>query len=69
MPVSFGRVIKNKDRPLAAMAHLKRSVAEVKADNNLNYTSYRDGRKIRPVVRKLLVKTGIDQSGDGGFPN
>jgi len=58
------------------MAHLKRSIVEVKAedyclahaliiaiakvDNDPNSTSYRDGNKIRPVVWKLLVKTGID---------
>ena len=32
------------------------------------YTSYRDGSKKRPAVRKLLDKTGIQLSGGGGFP-
>ena len=56
------------------MAHLKRNVVEVKAednclahaliiaiakvDNNPNCTSYRDGIKIRPVVQKQLANTG-----------
>ena len=64
------------------MAHLKRSVVKekakehclahaiiiaiAKAENDPNYTSNRDGRKIRPVVQKLLAKTGIDLSGGGG---
>jgi hypothetical protein len=81
IPVGFGRGIKSKGKPLAVMAHLKRSVVEVKAednclehaliiaiakvDNNPNYTCYRDNRKIRLVVRKLLVQTGIDLSGGG----
>jgi hypothetical protein len=67
------------------MAHLKRSVVEVKAsenclahaiiiaiakaENDPNNTSYCDGRKICQVVRKLLAKTGIDLSGGGGFRN
>jgi hypothetical protein len=33
MPVGFGRV-KTKGRPLSAMAHLKRSIIEVKAEQN-----------------------------------
>ena len=67
------------------MAHLKGGVVEVKAsencsahaiiiaiakaENDPNYTSYRDVINIRPVVRKLLSKTGIDLSGGGRFPN
>ena len=62
--------------------NLKRSIVEVKAeenclahaliiaiakvDNNPNYTSYRNGRKIRPVVRNQLVRTRIVLSGDWG---
>ena len=76
------RAIKTKSRPLSVMLQLKTCVVEVKAkenclaqaliiaiakvDNNPNYTSYRYGRKIRPIVQKLLVKTGIDLSGGGG---
>ena len=67
------------------MAQLKRSVVEVKAEDNClahaliiatakadkdpNYETYRRGYKIRPVVRNLLVTTGIDLSGGGGPPN
>jgi hypothetical protein len=43
-------------------------IAIAKAEKHPNYASYRDGRKIRPVVQKLLAKTGIDLSGGGGFP-
>jgi len=65
-------------RPLSVMAHLKKSVIAVKAvdsylahalkiaiaivDNDANYKSHRDGWKIRPVVRNVLEKTGIDLS-------
>ena len=81
----FGRGMKSKGRPLSVMAHLKTSVVEVKAaenclvhaiiiaiakaENGTDYKAYRKGRKIRPVVRKLLANTGIDLSGGGGFPN
>jgi len=66
MPVGFGRIaLRTKGRQLANMAHLKRSIIDVKADNCLaqaliiaiarmnkdpNYQSYRKGNKIRPVV-------------------
>jgi hypothetical protein len=65
------------------MAQLKRSVVEVqatencltraiiaiaKAENDPEYVAYRRGYKIRPVVQKLLAKTGIDLSGGGGIP-
>jgi hypothetical protein len=66
MPVGFVRV-KTKGRPLSVIAHLKRSIVEVKAEKNclahaliitiaiLNndpiYESYRRGNTIRPVVR------------------
>ena len=33
MPIGFGRV-KAKGRPILAMAHLKRSIVEVKAEEN-----------------------------------
>jgi len=32
--VGFGRGIKSRGKPLAGMAHLKRSVVEVKAEDN-----------------------------------
>jgi len=66
------------------MAHLKRSIVEVGAEENClahalviaiarlnndpNYTSYRKGNKIRPVVRQLLGTTGIDLKNGGGIP-
>jgi len=65
MRVDFGkRVIKNVDRPLSIMSHMKASILEVKAeenclahallisiakvDNDQNYKAYRKGRKIVP---------------------
>jgi hypothetical protein len=78
------RAKRSKGHPLFVMAHLKISFVEVKAtencfshaltiaiakvDNNPNYTSYRDGRNILPIVPKLFVKTGIDLSGGGEYP-
>jgi len=66
------------------MAHLKRSIVEVKAeenflahvliiviaivDNDANYTAIRKGGKIRPVVQSLLQRTGIDQTNGSGIP-
>jgi len=65
MPILFGYGIKTKGRPLSVMAHIKKIVVEVKAeenclahaliiaiarvDNDANYTAYSTGRKIRPV--------------------
>ena len=67
------------------MAHLKTSVVEVKlsenclalaiiiamakVENDPDYKTYRQGRKIRPVVQKLLGKTVFDLSGGGESPN
>jgi hypothetical protein len=85
MPVGFGRTAqRRKGRTVANLAHLKRSVIEVKAENNClahalivtiarlekdpNYQSYRKGNKIRPVVARLLEATGIDQTNGGGIP-
>ena len=84
MPVGFGRGMKSRGRPLSVMALLKRSVVVVKAAENClahaiiiaiakvenfpNYASFRDGIKIRPVVRKLLADTCIALSGGGGIP-
>ena len=84
MPVGFGRVaVKTKGRQLAAMAHLKRSIVEVRAEENClahaliiaiarfnkdrNYDSYRHGSRIIPVVNHLLHKTGIDLTNGGGI--
>jgi len=66
------------------MAHLKRSVVEVKAsenclihaiiiaiaklENDPDYKAYVQGRKIRPLVQKLLAMTGLDLSEGGGIP-
>ena len=85
MPAGLGYGIKTKDRPLSVMAHLKRSIVEVKSeenclahavliaivrvDNDANYKSYRKGRKIRPVVQALLQETGIDLTTGGGSQN
>ena len=61
MPVCFGRVaLKSRGRPLSVMAHPKRIIVEVKAeesclahvliiaiaivDNEANYKAYRQGR-------------------------
>jgi hypothetical protein len=83
MPTGFGRV-KTKGRPLPLMAHLKRSIIEVKAETNClahvliiaiaritkgpNYSSYRKGYKIHPVVDNLLATTGINLENGGGIP-
>jgi len=86
MSVGYGKhAIKSMGRPLSVMAHLKRSIVEVKAEenclahaliiaisrveNDVNYKAYRRGRKIRPVVEALLQQTGIDLTGGGGSPN
>ena len=69
---------------LSIMAHLKRSIIEVKAENKClahaliiailrvnndpNYISYRDGWKIRPVVQTLLKMVGIDLTNGAGIP-
>jgi hypothetical protein len=61
MPMGFGKVQKSKGRSLSVMAHLKRSIVEVRAEENClahvlviaiarvtndsNYQSYRKGRK------------------------
>ena len=74
--MGFGRGMKSRGRPLSVMAHLKRSVVEVKTSENFlahakimaiakaknipGYKAYRQGRKIRPVVQNLLARTGLD---------
>jgi len=75
MPIGHDRIA-TKGRHLKNMVHLKRSIVEVKAEENClahaliiniakltNHTDYkvfRQGRKIRPVVDHLLTTTGID---------
>ena len=69
MPVGFGtRAIMSRGRPLPVMAHLKRSIIEVKVENDPDYKAYRQGRNIRPVVQKLLAETGISLTEGGGIP-
>jgi hypothetical protein len=66
MLVGFGGT-KTKGRPLSVMTNLKKNIIEVKAENNClayalndpNYKSYRDYRKIHPVVSHLLDTKGI----------
>jgi len=41
-------------------------IAIAKITNDPNYKSYRDGRKIGPVVRQLLETTGINLDRGGG---
>jgi hypothetical protein len=85
MPVGFGRrdALKTMGRPISVIAHLKRSILEVKAEKNclthaliiaiaiLNkdskYESYRHGHKIRPEVQNLLQVTGINLDQGGGI--
>jgi hypothetical protein len=83
MPVGHGHV-KTKGRQQEVMAHLKRSIIEVKAEQNClphaliiaiarlnndpNYNSYRHGYKLRPEVDSLLWTTGIDLTDGGGIP-
>jgi len=85
MPVGFGKVaMKTKGRSLSVMAHWKRSIVEVKAEENClahalviavakltndsNYKAFRQGRKIRPKVDHLLEITGIDLTNGRGIP-
>ena len=85
MPVGFGKLaIKSRGRTLSVRAHLKRSIAEVKAEGNSlthaliivianvdkdsKYVAFPKGRKILHVVQTLLETTGIDLSNGGGIP-
>ena len=85
MSVVLGYGIKTRGRPLSVMAHLKKSIVEVKAEenclahaliiaiarveNDANYKAYRQGRKIRPVVQTLLKEPCIDLTIGGGLLN
>ena len=75
--------MKRKGCPLSFMAHLKRSIIDVKAQKCLahamiiaiakgekdpNYVHYRRGYKMRPAVQNVLATTGIDLSGVGCIP-
>lgn len=82
-PVGFGLGLKTIGR-LSFMVHPNKSILEVKAvdnclahaliialvkvDKDPNYKSYRDGWKIRPVVRNLLDTIGIDLSSGAVIP-
>ena len=86
MPLGFGRTtLKTKGRPISVMAHLKKSIIEVKAEENClthalliaierinkdpKYESYRKGYKIRPAVQNLLATTGINLDRGEGSEN
>ena len=84
IPIGLGRGIMTRGRPLSLIAPVKSSIMEIKAENNclvyalivaiarvendVNYTAYRNGRKIRPVVQTLLQETGIDLTSVPGIP-
>jgi hypothetical protein len=69
---------------MSVMAHLKRSIVEVKTDENCpahalviamakvtndsNYKAYTQGRKILPKVRELLQVSSVDLSRGGAIP-
>jgi len=71
-------------RPLSVMARLKTGIVKgktldnclthaliiaiAKLDNDPNYKSYRNERKIRLVVQNLLETTGIDLTNGAGIP-
>ena len=84
MPVGFGRCMKTKCK-LDTLTHLKTNVVKVKSETNClahalviaiakttndpNCKSYRDGRKIVPVVQRLLETTGINLEQGGVSDN
>jgi len=85
MPKGFGKhAINSMGRPLSTLTHLKRSIVEVKAEENClahaliigiakvnnddNYKSYRQGRKVGYVVQTSLQKTGSDLTKSAGIP-
>jgi hypothetical protein len=86
MPLGLGGDgIKTEGSPLTVMAHLKRSIIELKSETNClahtliiaiakitkdpNYKAYRHGRKIHKVVDNLLGTTGINLENGEVFPN
>jgi len=85
MPRGFGKhALKSMGRPLSAMAHFKKSIVDVKTEENClahdlviviekvendpNYKAYIICWKIRDVVQSLLDATIIDLSHGGGIP-
>jgi len=85
MPIDFGkRAIKSRGRQPSVMAHLKKSIVELQAEEtclahaliiaisrleiDLNYNSYRRSYRIRPVVQILCETTVIDVSNGSGIP-
>jgi hypothetical protein len=82
MPIGHGRIT-TKVRPLENLVHLKRSIVEVKAEENClahaliisiakltndpDYKAFRQERKIRPIVDHITATTGIDLSNGGGI--
>ena len=84
MPVGYGRsAVKTKGRQLDVMTHLKKSIIQVKAQENClahaliiaiarfdkdsNYDFYRRGFWIIPMVNHLLRTTGIDLTNGEGI--
>jgi len=77
--------IKRTGRTHSVMAQLKKCIVGVKAeenylvhalliavtkvDNDINYKTYRQGRKIRSVVQTFLPGAGIDLTKGRGFSN
>jgi hypothetical protein len=75
--------VKAIGRPLSVMAHLKKSIVEINAENNClahalvivrariegdrNYDAYRRGSRIFPAVGNLLQSTGIDLQNGRGI--
>ena len=87
LPVDFGSQgnrIKCMGRLISVMAHLKKSIVEVKSETNClahaliiaiakvtkdpNYKAYMQGRKLYPRVDQLLAATGISLDNCGGIP-
>jgi len=85
MSIGFGKNVRNsRGRSLSVMAHLKRTIVEVKAEENClahalviaiakvdkdtNYDAFRKGRKIRQIVEILLQTSGIDLFKGTGIP-
>ena len=87
MPVGFGlqgNGIKTLGRPISVMAHLKKSIVQVKTETNClahaliiaieklnmdpNYKVYIQGLNIYPKVDQLIAVTGIGLANGGGIP-
>jgi hypothetical protein len=84
MPIENGEGIPTKGRPLETMVRLKKSIVEVKAEENCfahavviavarltndpDYKAYIQGRKIHPIVDRTLLTTVFDLTNGGGIP-